>query len=189
MKKIFVCIALITTTFSFAQLGDYYYSNNHPKAKGLNFQIKKPLGYEQSEGDRPNIVQKWIKNKTDNSKMVSFMINVRNDEVFKQYSIEFWEEYLKSKEGVEDFLSGMMDNVSSYRYIVIDGYPGLIVDYETESRRLAFSFKLYSNSIYVIVDSHLLTLTLSSPNLKLKDENMLLLYKLANSIIFPEQYK
>ena len=61
---------------SFAQLGNVYKSNGHPKAKGLNFEIRTPLGFEQDEADRPNIVQKWSKDRTDNNKFVQFLIIV-----------------------------------------------------------------------------------------------------------------
>ena len=61
----------------FGQLGDYFKSKGHPKAKGVNFKIKRPLGFEQMEANRPNIVQKWIKNPKDNNTMVQFMILIR----------------------------------------------------------------------------------------------------------------
>ena len=77
MKKLIILLFSLPV-FVFGQLGDYYKSNGHPKAKGLEFQIKTPLGFEQMEADRPNIVQKWVKNKSDNSKLVMFMVLVRN---------------------------------------------------------------------------------------------------------------
>ena len=73
MRKL-ILLLLFIPLFSFGQLGEYYFSNGHPKSKGLNFQIKNPLGFEQNEADRPNIVQKWEKDKTDNNKYVAFIL-------------------------------------------------------------------------------------------------------------------
>ena len=170
------------------QLGDYYYSNGHPKSKGLNFQIKKPLGFEQSEGDRPNIVQKWHTNKSDNNKMVSFMILVQTNEELKDISTEEWNQYLKYEGGVKDIASAL-PNSSNYKFFVVDNYPGVISDAEMTIQRLDLELTLYLTQITIFVDSYGFSLQLQSPVKRIRDENKGLLYKLANSIIFPDQYK
>ena len=43
------------------KLGDIYKSNGHPKAKGLNFQLRPPLGFQELETDYPNTVKQWKK--------------------------------------------------------------------------------------------------------------------------------
>ena len=45
MKKLLL-ILLLLPLISFGQLGEYYNAEGHPKAKGLSFKIKKPLGFE-----------------------------------------------------------------------------------------------------------------------------------------------
>ena len=108
MKKILV-ILLCCPIFVFGQLGDYYKSNGHTKAKGLNFQIKIPLGFEQKEADRPNIVQKWTKGNT------SFMVMVKNlDQEIKNISKNDWKDYLKNGSGLTDFTSGL-SNISNLK--------------------------------------------------------------------------
>ena len=180
-------ILLFIPLVSFGQLGDYYFSNGHPKAKGLNFQIKKPLGFEQNEADRPNIVQKWYKNKTDNNKMVSFMILVKKEDEFKGISKEDWTQYLKYEGGIKDMASGL-PNSSNYKFITIDNYPGVITDAEMKMERLDLSVTLYLTQITAFVESYGFTLQLQSPVKRIRDENKVLLYRLANSIIFPDQY-
>jgi len=45
-------------------LGEYISIDGHPKAKGVNLKLKPPMGWQIEEGDRPNIVQKFLfKNK------------------------------------------------------------------------------------------------------------------------------
>lgn len=188
MKKTILLIALLfSPIIVLGQLGEYYYSNGHPKSKGLNFQIKKPLGFEQNEADRPNIVQKWQKNKTDNNKMVSFMILVKKDIQIKSFSKEDWKQYLKNEGGVGDMVYGIPE-ASNFEYFVIDNYPGLIVDAVYEGERLGLKFKLYMTQIMVFVESYAFTLQLQSPVKRIRDDNKRLLYQLANSIIFPDQY-
>ena len=75
MKKLLL-ILLCLPMIGFGQLGEYYKPIGHSKAKGLKFQIKKPLGFEQLEADRPNIVQKWTKNLKDIDKAITFLINL-----------------------------------------------------------------------------------------------------------------
>ena len=73
MRKL-VLLFLLTPVITFAQLGDFYYSNTNPKAKGLKFQIQGPSDFEQQEAVRPNIVQKW--NKTSGNGVISFNVIV-----------------------------------------------------------------------------------------------------------------
>ncbi len=188
MKKLILIFALLfSPIIVLGQLGEYYYSNGHPKSKGLNFQVKKPLGFEQNEAERPNIVQKWQKNKTDNNKMVSFMILVKKDDFINSLSKDEWKQYLKNEGGVRDMVSAIPE-ASNFSYFVIDNYPGLIVDAVYEAERLGFTFKLYMTQILVFVESHAFTLQLQSPVKSIRDDNKRLLYQLANSVIFPDQY-
>ena len=186
MKKLILLLLFIPLD-SFSQLGEYYFSNGHPKSKGLNFQIKKPLGFEQSEADRPNIVQKWEKDKTDNNKYVSFMILVKKDNEIKSLSRNEWTQYLKYEGGVEDMVSGLQ-NSSNSKFFTIDNYPGVISDTTMTMERLDFEFTLYMTQITVFVESYAFMFQLQSPLKRNRDNNKRLLYLLANSIIFPDQY-
>ena len=182
-----ILLLLFIPLVSFGQLGEYYFSNGHPKSKGLNFQIKKPLGFEQSEGDRPNIVQKWQKNKNETSKYLSFMILVKNDAFIKTLNREEWIQYLKYEGGVEDLVSGNPSSSNS-EFLIIDNYPGVITDVVYEGQRLNITAKMYMTNITVFVESHSFTLQLSSFVKRNRDNYKKLLYQLANSIIFPDQY-
>ncbi len=186
MKKLLLLLLFIPLV-SFGQLGEYYFSNEHPKSKGLNFQLKKPLGFEQSEADRPNIVQKWEKDKTDNNKYVAFMIIVKKDDELKSLSRDEWAQYLKYEGGVEDMASGI-PNSSNSKFFTIDNYPGVITDLSMTMERLDYTFTIYMTQISVFVESYAFMLQLQSPIKRNRDNNRKLLYLLANSIIFPDQY-
>tara|TARA_B110000971_G_C19897824_1_gene448517 strand:- start:304 stop:888 length:585 start_codon:yes stop_codon:yes gene_type:complete len=188
MKKILLFVFALSPMILLGQLGEYYYSNGHPKAKGLNFQIKTPLGFEQSEADRPNIVQKWIKDGNNNDKLVLFMVLVKEDELINGLSKEEWIQCLRNEGGVKDIASEIIPKASKFKYFVIDSYPGFIVDGTYKAERLDFKVKLYVTQIMVYIDSYMFSFTLTSPVKSIRDDNKRLLLQLANSIIFPDQY-
>ena len=186
MRKL-ILILLFIPLVSFGQLGEYYFSDGHSKSKGLNFQIKKPLGFEQNEADRPNIVQKWEKDKNDNNKYVAFMIIVKKDDEIKALSKKDWIQYLKYEGGVEDMTSGL-PNSSNSKFYTIDNYPGVITDVNMTMDRLDKKFTIYMTQITVFVESYAFIFQLSSPSKINREANKSLYYKLSNSIIFPDQY-
>ena len=194
MKK----LLLILLCFPFVALsqqglGEYYKSNNHSKAKGLNFQIKKPLGFEQMEADRPNIVQKWMKDRTDNSKLVMFMVQVRYlPEEIQDVSKKEWTQYFKNETGVNDFIEEMngMDNsfTNNGKYFNLDNYPGIYYEGYMKMDRLDENMKIYHKTIQVFVDKHMFLIQIQSPIKSILESNDLLFRSLANTVVFPDQY-
>ena len=186
MKKLI--LLLFIPLVSFGQLGGYYYSNGHPKSKGLNFQVKKPIGFEQNEADRPNIVQKWEKNKTNNDEYVSFMIIVKRlPTEMRGFEKSEWNEYLKNDGGIDDLSSGF-SNASNKEFLVIDNYPSVIFDASDKMSRLGFTFEIYFSQIMVIVEEYTFTMMIQATSKRNLQNNKRLFYSLANSVIFPDQY-
>lgn len=188
MKKLLLISLLFITTNAFGQLGDYYYSSGHPKTKGLNFQIKPPRGFEQLEGERPNIVQKWSKDKTNNDKFVNVMVLVYNmpDEM-KGVSRAKWKQYFKSEQGRADFVSDF-EVARNVKYFVLDDYPGIILDTQQEVERMEFSFMTHLKQITIVVEDHIFSLLVSALHENLIEENTELFHLVANSVVFPDQY-
>lgn len=182
-------ILLILIGFSFncfAQLGEVYKSNGHPKAKGLNFEIRTPIGFEQDEADRPNIVQKWSKDRTDNNKLVQFVILVYNlpEELIGVPTDEI-KDYLKAG-GVKEVMN--FEGASNPKYFVIDNFPGAICDTKMTGERLNFTFTLYGIMTHTFVDNHIYQMMIQSPNKDILEKNRNLFYSLSNSVVFPDQY-
>jgi len=182
---------LILLCFSYTSYSqtaeDYFYSNNHPKAKGLKFQLKKPLGFEQNEADRPNVVQKWEKYNSENDNYLTFMILVRKDESLNNFTKEEWRKYLKNDGGVEDITSEISGSENS-KFFSLDNYPGYINDSSITLDRLDSNITIYMTEISVFLESHRFTIQLASPKKDLKNNNKKLFYMLANSVVFPHQY-
>ena len=172
----------------FGQLGDYYKPKGHHKAKGLNFEIKTPLGFEQMEADRPNIVQKWIKNPKDNNTMVIFMVLVYNMPEEMQDQTSQWRQYLKFENGTEEMIKEMGKNVSKEKYYVLDNYPGIYFENFEVGDRMDQTFIAYTKSVQVFLEKHYLMIQMFTANKDLLEENTYLFHSLANSVIFPHQY-
>jgi hypothetical protein len=186
MRKLLLFLLLFAPLFCFAQVGEYYYSNNHPKAKGLNFQIQVPIGFEQKEGVRPNIVQKFDKWNSDRTIFTSFNLLVNKDESI-DLSTEEWRKNLKDPLILKEIVSEL-PNPTNYKYYVLDNYPGLIVDAYDELERLDITITMHMTQILAYVDSYLFMLQIVSNSQKSLNEHKGLLRDMANSVVFPDQY-
>ena len=187
MKKLLL-ILLCLPMIGFGQLGDYYISDGHPKAKGLDFEIKTPLGFEQMEADRPNIVQKWIKNPKDNNTIVTFMVMVYNLPQEMQNQTSELRQYLKFENGVEEMIKEVGENVSNGQYYVLDNYPGVYYENVEVGERMGFTFTMYTKIAQVFLEKHYLMIQMMAIDKGLLEENTKLFNSLANSVIFPHQY-
>ena len=187
MKKLLL-ILLCLPFIGLGQLGEYYKPAGHPKAKGLNFQIKTPLGFEQMEGDRPNIVQKWIKNPKDNNTMVIFMVLVYNMPKELQDQTSEFRQYLKFENGTEEMVNEFGESASNETYYVLDNYPGIYFENFEVGERMGFTIALYSKSVQVFLEKHYLAIQMLAIDKDLLEENTKLFHSLANSVIFPDQY-
>ena len=181
MKKLLL-LALTVMLYSGAQaqLGSYYNGTSHYKSKGLSWGIKKPLGFTQKEADRPNIVQKWVKGGTSIHAMVK---NLPSE--MQGFEKSDWIEYL-SQGGAEDLGEEMGADRSSYS--VIDNYPAVKTYQRTTHKRLNLTIDLYMTQYMVILEDTAFMLQLVSGSRAEHDRYAKLLYQLANSVIFYEQY-
>lgn len=189
LSTLIVLVVFTTPIASFGQLsklGDYYFANGHPKAKGLNFQLRPPLGFKQLEGDRPNIVQKWIKNRGDSDNVVIIMASVKNLSFLEKLAFRF--NNLSGDLSDEEIAGFAPDNARNTKYFVLDNYPGIIFDYSQEIERLDVSADAHVKQIMVYVDGRLFSLVLFSFHENLIKEKANLFYWVANTVVFPDQY-
>ena len=178
------------------KLGEYYKPIDTPsgflKAKDLNFQIKQPLGFEQLEADRPNIVQKWIKNRKENT-MVIFMIQVNNlSYEMQDISQGEWMQYFKYGSGIDDFkpddTHNLKFNIIKSKYYVLDNYYGIYYEGKYEGERLSNEIGSHYIRTQVFLNKHMFSITMSTLSKDILDDNKELFRLLANSVIFPDQY-
>lgn len=118
-----------------------FQSNGHPKAKGVHFQIDYPASWKAREGERPNILSKFV---SENGRgFESVMLTVKELPISGGKKISDADiQDLFSDDGVK-FLLGLPRDarfISSAR-IKLEGLPGAMVNYEWEGQRLDMVFR------------------------------------------------
>jgi hypothetical protein len=75
MRKFIIAIIFLNIGCINAQSLTSIDLSGHTKAKGLNVKLKYPNDWEVKEGERPNIVKKFVKNYSDGIAMMMFQVN------------------------------------------------------------------------------------------------------------------
>jgi len=166
-------------------LGDYISIEGHPKAKGVNLKLKQPNGWELEEGDRPNIVKKFVYQTN------YYMIIIKENYTF--FSKNQARELLSDDEIVNEFISEFSSilrntEILNQRIVTIDKYPTLEFTIRGNMERSGYIQKRIAKYWLILYEDKIVLL--QGGSLDGKEFNTLeSLYDLiTNSVIFPEQY-
>jgi hypothetical protein len=184
MKNILFTLALLVSFSSFGQ--NTINVNSHPKSKGLNFSIKEPSKFQRNDGKRPNILYNWVKNQTDLENRITISVAIKKMPKEMEMSKKEWKDYLKFEGGINDLTAGL-DNVNKQKYIVIESYPGIIFNYSNETQRMEYVRKTNNKCMMLFIDNNAFVLSMSTSKKTNLNEEMF--FSMANSIVFPDQYK
>jgi len=166
-------------------LGEYISIDGHPKAKGVNLKLKPPMGWQIEEGDRPNIVQKFL------FKNNNYMIIVKDNVMF--FSRNEIRELLSDEEYVNQFLSDASSFLSNpqilnHRIVSVDKYPSLEFTLKGEMERVGIKMTIKQKCWMIFFEDKIIYLQCGG----LDNNEFTALEKLydliTNSVIFPEQY-
>ncbi len=166
-------------------LGDFISINGHPKAKGVNLKIKPPGNWEIKEGDRPNIVKKFVYQNN------SYMIIVKDNHTF--VSRNEAKELLDDKDFVNEFLieaTSFLKNpeIMNQSIVTVDKYPALVFTFTGWMERSGINMELISKNWIIFYEDKVVFLQSGGLNGK-EFKTLETLYNLiTNSVIFPEQY-
>tara|TARA_B100001093_G_scaffold379001_1_gene364308 strand:+ start:1218 stop:3137 length:1920 start_codon:yes stop_codon:yes gene_type:complete len=170
-------------------LGEYLSFKNHPKAKGVNIKIKKSEAFKKEEGDRPNIVTKFIHKK----KQLYYLIQIINSRAF--ISRNTVKELFSSKEEVKkiaaDFVSPIdVDaNIISTKIVTIDNYQAIEVIYNYDKERMGKTIKFKNVSWLILYEDTLIHLNgAQSGKTENFDESYKEFFQITNSVLFEDQY-
>lgn len=169
-----------------------YSSAGHPKALGLDIVFSVPLSWEQKEGERPHIVQKFVNKDEGGVDMIMLIIN----------DLEMEEDYEPDEQELKEFFS--KDNLKDMipkdsrlidcRRIVLDGIISGQTIYVTEGRRMDRLIVTKTISYSTYFKGKIIQLQCSSaPNVKrLLDKRFSQMqpvyYRVANSMIFMDKW-
>lgn len=193
----------------------FYSSNSNPKAKGLNFTIGIPKGFESVETIKPNMVKKWGKEVGSETHQV--IISVKYSD-FKNLSKKELSELIQSEGVIEYFIKeeyGMIDSnpavlnlkLGPGEFIYIDQCPGFTYEasytvdlakrgYTSESNKPVY-MHFRSTMFYLFYEEHLFFLGVSSTiadnsnqyEFSSTDSVSKLADVLLNTVTFTDQYE
>jgi len=124
-------------------------TKDHPKAKGCDIQISYPASWRAKEGERPNIVQKFI---SQNGHGLESMILMVKD---------FPPSYKPSQKELDEIFSGKESNqivpegakVISAKPILLDNHKGAMVIFDLTGQRLDMTIKVRSLYFVTVSDN------------------------------------
>jgi hypothetical protein len=170
---------------SITQLGEYISIKDHPKAKGVNLKLKVPLGWKVEEGDRPNVVKKFVNNGN------VYLILIKDNATFftrKQIRNSFIKENL-ADELIKELVSSLKQpKIISKVVITVDNYPTLQFTFTCNVERMGFIIPVRMKCWAIMYEDKFIYLQSSSFNNAKFDELEQLYSSITNSLVFPEQY-
>jgi len=166
-------------------LGDYISIKGHPKAKGVSLKLKPPNGWKIEEGDRPNIVKKFV------YKGNTYLIMVRDNATF--FSRDEIRELLSDNEYVNELMGEMnsvlIDSETLYKKIVtVDTYPTLEFTIRGKEEKSGYNIKFRMKYWVIFYEDKIVFLQCAGLDGKEFETFESLYNQITNSVIFPEQY-
>lgn len=207
MKKPFLILAWVAITAlpqsGFSQISSLqaflngqktkYSTEGHPKAKGLNISIEYPSHWKKSEGERPNIVQKFTSDASDGLlRMCTIGIKDQPSSMKLFSEAMFTQETLKEMVAFDKGATFIKGEQTKY-----DGQPGAWVVYMTRSERAGLRAEiyvlqhmfLYSGKL-IVLDCSVGGLAGSTPAVEQEFTRYLPLFQLiGNSIVIQDKWK
>jgi hypothetical protein len=168
------------------ELDGYIDLNGHPKAKGVNLKLRTPKSWEVREGNRPNIVKKFV-NGTN-----VFLILIKNNITFlsRRQSRDNLEDKTLFDEIIKDTFSFLEKyEIIKSSLVNIDTYNGFQVKVRGSMKKS--EMRLQTIMIYWFLYYEDKIIVLQAMGFDEKEfKSFETTYQLiANSLIFPEQYK
>ena len=166
-------------------LGDYINIKGHSKAKGVNLKIKQPIGWELEEGDRPNIVKKFV------YKTNTYLILIKDNYTF--FSRNEANELLSDNEYINEIMSESSSflsdaKISNHKVVTIDTYPALEYTISGNKEHLGYNIGMIMKAWMILYEDKIVFLQCVSINPKEFNTLENLYFLITNSVIFPEQY-
>lgn len=166
-------------------LGNFISIEGHPKAKGVNLKLKPPIDWKIEEGDRPNIVKKFV---YENN---SYMIIVKDNITF--FSRNEVSELLEDDEYVNEFISDASSflqypEILNHDIVTIDKYPTLVFTMKGQMERSGIKMSLIFKNWIIFYEDKIVFLQCGGINNNEFYTLEGLFNLITNSVIFPEQY-
>ncbi len=172
------------STFNY-ELGEYLSIKDHPKAKEVNLKVKVPVGWDVKEGDRPNIVKKFVNESN------TYLILIKDNMTF--YSRNESKELLQDENFVKEFVtesSSFLNNpeVLDQSVMTLDTYPTVQFKVKGTMERSGMTISMIMKFWFVFYEDKTVMFQAGGlDNVEFKSLEQLY-SSITNSVIFPEQY-
>ena len=157
MKKtclIFAFLAIaVLQQFGFSQTSEIqafldgqktkYSTEGHPKAKGINISIEYPTNWQGSEGERPNIVQKFKSDASDGLLRMCLILIKDQPSFMKLFSSEDISDVMFEQETLKEMIPEGATFIKGEQ-TKYDGQPGAWIIYMTRAERAGVTIEMYS---------------------------------------------
>ena len=169
-----------------------YTTKGHFKAKGVDMQIKFPQSWKAYQGERPNIVQKFVSENGEGKVTAMIIItNIPQDELELMSNISNYE-YFSYVE--TDNLIPPNSKFISRENVKLDRYDGVKLIYETSGDRMGYKIKMKTFCLMTIVSEKVVNLMFAvveedGGTIEEKFKKNESLFELMGFFtVFPEQY-
>lgn len=170
-------------------------TKGHPKAKGVDFQIRYPISWRPNEGERPNIIQKFTSKNGRGLEM--FLIMVKDIPLPPGYILtqkDLYEFFVESE------LRGMVPDGGKFisaKPVVLDNHKGAMILFDQSVQRLDLTLTMRNLHFITIRGNKMIFIQCmifvtpnKESNLQEKFSRFEPLFKMiANSFVIQEQYK
>ena len=172
-----------------------YSTKDHPKAKGINITVEYPSHWKLSEGERPNIVQKFSGDASDGiTRMFLILIKDMPSEVSRMSAEDIAKEAFSG-----DALKAIVPSGGEFikgeqtRY---DGQPGAWAILSINSQRAGMTMKMYTLQHMFIYGGKMVSIQCMVGGLEQMNGNLYqefnsyvpLFQQIGNSIIVPDKW-
>lgn len=119
-----------------------YTSRGHPKAKGLTVQLKLPMSYAHREGERPNIVAKWVSEGGHGMEHLMLMVFKNDQKPMTRKEIE--DDISRGERGEIHKAMSESGRVLSLRAFSQERASGIIAELDATAERAGVGFSMRS---------------------------------------------
>lgn len=167
-------------TFRFTY-GDYINLTNHPKSNGLEFKLKKPLGWEVKEGDGPHIVKKF----TSDKKVYVIYVNETGQFFTKKEVNDFFENERDRNQFINEFGENGGFNFKTNKVVTIENHPFIYVNGTIKQERMGIELNGNVHLWMSLIEDQFIYLMGSSFS---EEDFYMDFFKITNSLKLLNQY-
>ena len=143
-KSALILILISAVQYAFAQGSTRIDLSGNPKAKGLEISIKYPQGWDPEDGNRPNIVKKFVKNYSSHISMLMVqVVNIPKEALpeSKNFSLTDWSDILSEVGAVSNLQSLSLEGQKVYVGDVVVKSDRMSETYIQKQRVAGFIYK------------------------------------------------